>query len=863
MARLRGLGFALAVLALGATPIGAQTAPVVSPSAASASAASPRASAAAPAVSEPVPVGEITVRSQVAIDAARSLESDLAGQDDSKQLEADLVRLAQRIEPQLKPRTVDLQQTPSIATLSNLTAEWQGYDRQLGSREDHLRRLIASLESQNEELSRSRDLWRRTRAQARERDVPPVILAAVDATLAEIRKASAAVEGSLNDALVLQSQYADLHAGVQQVLASIDATRTRVLDNLLVRDVPPLWDVGGAGLGEWTHWRIGDYLQLLREELPRFVAQHQDVVTLQVLIFALLIWAMRRARAALAGTAPPKDADPEAIGPDEGAQLATRHPVAAATVLTLFLSRFLYGDAPHSVVAALRLVFVPAALVVLRPMLGKAFRPPLYLLTGFALFDRLRSMLTGSTTPDRVAFTAEMIALVVVLALLLRPDRLHNLPASARGNRWLSALGLWIRAGAVGAALAALASVAGYTRFASLVGGGVLGSGYVALALFALVRVAEGLAAALFGGHAVAAIRMVDHHRAMFLRRTRKLLRAAALISWVLFVLGLFAMRAPLFRGLQAMLGSSLGYAGFDVTLGGVLAFVATLFGAWFVARALRFVLDEEIFPRVTLARGVPFALSTLLRYAVLLVGFLMALSALGFDLDRITILLGAFGVGIGFGLQTVVNNFVSGLILLFERPIKVGDMVELAGLEGTVQRIGIRASALRTWDGADVIVPNAALITDRVVNWTLSDRLRRITLAVGVAYGSDPRRVETVLRGVAEKHPGVCAYPKPLILFMRFGESSLDFEVRIWTDNPEMLGTTRSEVAMAIHDALRDAGIEIPFPQRVLHVGSVAPDAAASLRGERSLDQSSRGAAKRAEPEARVAGRSTEDPPE
>jgi potassium efflux system protein len=569
-----------------------------------------------------------------------------------------------------------------------------------------------------------------------------------------------------------------------------------------------------------------------------------------VLIFALLVWAMLRARGALARTAPADDTDPEAIGPDEGAQLATRHPLAAAAVLALFLSRFLYDDAPASIVSALRLAFIPPAVVVLRPMLGKAFRPPLYLLTGFALFDRLRATLTGATTPDRVAFTGEMVALVVVLALLLRPGRLQHLPASARGNRWLAALGFWIRAAAIGAGIAALAGVAGYTRFASLVGGGVLGSGYLALALFALVRVTEGLAAALFGSRALATVRMVDRHRAMFLRRARKGLRAAALIFWVFVVLGLFAVRTPIFRGIETLLGSSLGYAGFAVTLGGILAFVATLAGAWFVARALRFVLDEEIFPRVSLARGVPFALSTLLRYAVLLVGFLMALSALGFNLDRITILLGAFGVGIGFGLQTVVNNFVSGLILLFERPIKVGDMVELSGLEGTVQRIGIRASALRTWDGADVIVPNAALITDRVVNWTLSDRLRRVTLAVGVAYGSDPRRVETLLRDVAEKHPGVCAYPKPLILFMRFGESALDFEVRFWTDNPDSLATTRSEVAMAIHDALREANIDIPFPQRVLHVGSVSPDVAASLRA----------AGERAEPEAGVARRSAED---
>jgi len=269
---LRGLGFALALLALGAAPIRAQTPPAASPPAANAPT-----TAAAPAAPDSVPVGEITVRSQAAVESARSLESDLAEEDDAKQLEADLVRLAQRIEPELPKRTAELQHAPSIATLSTLATEWQGYDRQLGSREDHLRRLIASLEGQNDELSRSRALWKRTRAQARERDVPPVILAAADAALAAIAKASAAVDGALNDALVLQSQYADLHGSVEQVLGSIETTRARVLANLLVRDVPPLWDVSGTGLGEWTHWRIGDNLLLLRDS--NLVLSERDLCT--------------------------------------------------------------------------------------------------------------------------------------------------------------------------------------------------------------------------------------------------------------------------------------------------------------------------------------------------------------------------------------------------------------------------------------------------------------------------------------------------------------------------------------------------------------------------------------------------------
>jgi small-conductance mechanosensitive channel len=324
---------------------------------------------------------------------------------------------------------------------------------------------------------------------------------------------------------------------------------------------------------------------------------------------------------------------------------------------------------------------------------------------------------------------------------------------------------------------------------------------------------------------------MLERHRALMRRRTSWALRVLILIAWMVVVLNLFALREPLFRALGALLATPLGYGAFQFTLGGVVAFGLTLLFTWLLARAIHFVLDEEIFPRLRLGRGVPFALATLARYAVLLIGFLVALTALGFDLDRITILLGAFGVGIGFGLQTIVNNFVSGLILLFERPVKVGDWVEVAGVEGTVQRIGIRASTVRTFDGADVIVPNGQLLSERVVNWTLSDRRRRVAIRVGVAYGSDLPRVVAVLQGIAGSQSGVCAYPKPVVAFVGFGESSIDFELRVWIDDADLLVETRSGLGLSMEAALREAGIEIPFPQRVLRVGSVAPEAAAALR--------------------------------
>jgi small-conductance mechanosensitive channel len=167
--------------------------------------------------------------------------------------------------------------------------------------------------------------------------------------------------------------------------------------------------------------------------------------------------------------------------------------------------------------------------------------------------------------------------------------------------------------------------------------------------------------------------------------------------------------------------------------------------------------------------------------------------------------------VGIGFGLQGVVNNFVSGLILVFEHPLQVGDVVEVGSSFGEVRRIGFRASVLRTPDGADVVIPNAELTGARFINWPLSDRLRRISIAVSVAYGTDPKRVMDILLEIARKHPAVLTRPEPFATFDRFGDSALNL-VDAWF-------VARSELTIAINTAFKNAGIEIPFPQQDVHV--------------------------------------------
>lgn len=232
------------------------------------------------------------------------------------------------------------------------------------------------------------------------------------------------------------------------------------------------------------------------------------------------------------------------------------------------------------------------------------------------------------------------------------------------------------------------------------------------------------------------------------------------------------------------------------------------------------------------LARGLPSTISTTSRYVIIGVGLLIAASIAGFDLSQITLILGALSVGIGFGLQTIVNNFISGIILLFERPIQVGDTVQVGDLLGVVREIGIRASNVRTYSGAEVIVPNSELVSGQVINWTLSDRYRRLELDVGVAYGNRPADVIAILEAVIDKHEGALKTPAPFVRFRGFGDSSLDFRVYVWVDYDEGLKET-SAILSAIYDALAEAGIEIPFPQRDLHLRSVSEAARDALQGK------------------------------
>jgi len=314
------------------------------------------------------------------------------------------------------------------------------------------------------------------------------------------------------------------------------------------------------------------------------------------------------------------------------------------------------------------------------------------------------------------------------------------------------------------------------------------------------------------------------------------------LIKGVLICVGLIGLSAiwiqdspalaPLF---QKTLWSVEGVGGdlLPVTFGAVLLAILVLVISVLAARNIPSLIDLMLLGQLGIESSTRYAISTLTQYTLVIVGVVFAFGALGFSWSKAQWLVAALGVGLGFGLQEIVANFVCGILLLFERPIRVGDIVTMGDTTGVVVRIRSRATTVRNWDRQEVVIPNKELITGRITNWTLSDHLNRVVIQVGIAYGSDTAKARALLFEIAEQNPNVLDEPNTLVTFEQFGDSSLNFIMRAYLANMDERLETIHQLHATINERFAKEGIEIAFPQRDLHVRSVDP----SVRGQNGAD--------------------------
>ena len=704
----------------------------------------------------------------------------------------------------------------SRQALSEIEQTWLELRGALEGSEKDLHARATVIGEQLDLATARHEIWRKTLAAARESDAPPEIIALAAATADELAKTVSSLDSARDRVLSLQGRVGRSRTSVQEALDQVAAEEADLLANLAHRERPPLWgeavtgvsfaELGARAMREINAWRSDAY-SVLRGEVDRVVFQ------LMILIgAALLLGRARRAAVTLA-------ADDPSVA--RGMSVFER-PIALAMLIALMITPWLYVSMPPVIDDAVGLLLVLPVLRLALPLLDKPVRPALYMLAALYVVDWLRDLVEAAPLVGRIVFLIELLAAIVVVIWLIRSGALR---AGTETGPWRKRIRFGLSIALVLLIVAALAAIAGFVRLGVLIGTGVLNSAYLAVLLVALIRAADAIVALALHSRPAQAIKVISNRPGAVRLRVRGLLGIAGGVAWLLLTLDFLALRDSLFSLLGKILFTKLEAGSIAISLVDVLAFGLTIFAALLLARLITAILDEDLYPRVELGRGVPFAISAVVKYGIITLGFVLAVSAMGMGMDRITILLGALGVGAGFGLQNVVNNFVSGLILIFERPVQIGDSIEVGSVTGTIKRLGIRSSTIRSFEGADVTLPNGTLLSDALTNWTMTDRTRRFEIPVGVAYGSNLDQVMELLRKAIENQEGLLEQPAPQVIFRGFGDSSLDFMVRAWVADNDLIVRVPSDVALAINRALDQAGIEIPFPQRDLHVRSVAPE--------------------------------------
>ncbi|MEP7038894.1 MAG: mechanosensitive ion channel domain-containing protein, partial [Acidobacteriota bacterium] len=653
----------------------------------------------------PIPFSEIVARAESASASLKELGAGVSADTTAENVERGLPSLTDDIDAKLEETGRIIEGRPSLERLKSFETDWKTLAKNLPKWNDDLTSRAKKLEGDLGQLNTLEDKWKKTLDELETAvETPPEVTARIEEIITSAAQIRTQIEAEQSRIVALQSKVAEQQKRVNNALESIKQKRESLVGKLLVRDSPAIWNTGF-----WTRARtdaassVNNSFAVQVKALTDFAGRNLDKILIHFLVFALfagiLIFLRRRAR-------PWTEKEPEL----KNAAIIFHLPVATALILAILVSSWIYPPTPQMLGAIFGAIALVPTIIILRKLVERPLYPLLYSLVVFYFIDQLRVVAEPIPVYSRLLLLAEMLGgflffLWLFLARLSKNETeeiIHGKIFRTIKIAALIALPIF--------AVSFLTNAFGYVSLSRLLGNAVLRSAYAAVILYAAVRIIDGLIIFALRFRPLSLLKMVQHNRALIQSRLRKFLRFLAFISWIILTLELLSLREPIYEWIKGVLTASLTWGSLNISLGEVLLFIATVWAAFLLSRFINFVLEEDVYPRFSLERGIPYAISTMLRYVILLFGFFFAVAAVGFDLTKFTVLVGAFGVGIGFGLQNIINNFVSGIILLFERPVKVGDSVKIADASGIVRHIGIRASLVQTWDDAEIIVPTSKL---------------------------------------------------------------------------------------------------------------------------------------------------------
>ncbi len=761
-----------------------------------------------------IKLSEISIKSgEILTDIQRITES-LLSDEKIESIKVKNDSLLDHIDSLLRiDRALDLK-TKNTRYLSNKLVYWRKFVSVLDKEKAALAYEISVLTDYKKKYEDDILVWSNTRSIIEEKESESSILDRVDQLLQELNTLTSILQKKSDALLVSLNMITEEGVFLDDHIVKIDQAYVNKKQEIFVQNQPVIFSLNYNDKSTWNFREpLSFFYQTEYKELYSFLSHNIPNLYLQLFLLIILVFVFVSIKKRLNRTEIRKDSFYRKML----VKMMSRS-VSAALIIGIFASSLLYTERPELLKDILVLLVTIPLIIITRTFINSKFYSHIYLFVILVLLNISYFIFP----PDNFYYLINLLSIsvieIVILWRLVIYFYKNPVPKHFLNN--LLILLLVVQLGFAVTGLLGL--VYGSTTLAELALNVPVASAFSGLLVLCTVIIINGFVSIGIDSSYAGKLNIIRFHGNSIKKRVIFLVNAGFIIFWVLSIMSLVNIKRPVLTAITNFFTDEIVIGSASFTLGDIVMFFFVIWISIVISRMVRILLEQDILNKLNLAKGVPHTIAVMVRYSLITLGVLLAVSAAGMPLDSLTVLAGAFGVGIGFGLQNIFNNIVSGFILLFERPIQIGDTIEVGQLIGKVESIGIRSSNIRTFEGADVIVPNGQLITNEVVNWTLSDQRRRIEVFAGVAYGTDPHKVEKLFAQVLADHPDIIDDPEPNVFFHGLGDSSLDFRLLFWTSNyPEWI-RIKSDIVFGVHDILYKEGISIPFPQMDLHLHSI-----------------------------------------
>ena len=691
-------------------------------------------------------------------------------------------------------------------SIESLIPQWEKSINDLTEYADLLKSQSDGLVEFKKEIATERAKWKRNK-ESSVSVYPPEIVSYMDRAIDTLNFFLSQTTSSIDTIIVTYSRLVDLHLESQNYIESLQAVKQRSVDSLLITSTTPIWRTPIIGPMEIYRDEIEYYQKTSLSDTRLFLSQNKRPLLMLgvylLAILAVILWARRKSKE--------KDS-PEASRVINN-EYVLRSPYSMATLMVMIIFTFTVPIEPPLLHNMVRLVFIFMSASILSIVFDKQYRWVIWTLLVVYVFHSIVQSLGGVTPSAR--WLSLMVGIVLLWSMTkLRIQTRTMVKDSRDHNSWGYLFDLSFYPLYLATIFGIGANIFGYGNMAMVANRGVINTLLIAWLLGAVYDTLITIIYHFFNTGLAQRSNIIREGKSQFFKHLKSYVEITLYALLFYYSMTFFMLWDPLLDGLRSIWLWGYNFGNVEVTVGGLITLFLVISIFWIIGATIRLILNKEVFTRINLPRGVGNAISSVVQYTLVVVGFFMALADAGLELAHLGILAGALGVGIGIGLQSIINNFISGLILVFERPVAVGDTIEVDQELGVVTTIGIRSSTMMLFNGDEVIIPNADFISKKVTNRTLTDTKRRFTLRFETARDVDPEQVLKAITEAAQQAPGVIANPPVEAFFEGMKGQALEFYVNYWGVGNFL--DLKSNVEQAVYGALKASNVPMYVPVAV-----------------------------------------------